>query len=81
MTNEFTQASLLQMRPTLDKAVNDACEVQSGAPLLHQVLDPAFELLRNHLHTSNFHRFLWRVWEVIIDLFHITVMKNTEVMI
>ncbi|XP_071540084.1 uncharacterized protein [Panulirus ornatus] len=76
--NAFIETVIEKMRPTLDNAVNDACEEQSGAPLLDQVLDPALEVLRNHLHTSNFHRFLWRVWEVIIDLFHATVMKNTE---
>ncbi|KAK8747187.1 hypothetical protein OTU49_016671, partial [Cherax quadricarinatus] len=76
--NEFIETVIERMRPTLDKAVNEACDVQSAAPFLEEMLDPAMGLLRAHLHSSNFNRFMWRVWETIIEIFHETVKKSTE---
>nr|XP_045609144.1 uncharacterized protein LOC123764950 isoform X2 [Procambarus clarkii] len=76
--NEFIETVIDKMRPTLEKAANDACEAQDEFLFLGEVLNPAMELLRKHLHTSNFHRFLWRVWEVIIDIFNSIVRRNTE---
>lgn len=67
------------MHPTLERAVNEACEAQSSRPLLAQVLDPSLELTLDHLNTSNFKRFLWRVWEVVVEIFWATVKRNTEV--
>lgn len=78
--SQFNSVSFtLQMKPTLEKAVYEACELQDEAPLLDQVLYPNFKLLHNNLHSLNFQRFLWHVWEVMVELFRVTVAKNTEV--
>ena len=69
------------MKPTLDRALQEACEVQSQAPLLEQLLDPAVQLLHSHLHTLNFQRFLWSLWEALIMLFEDTVNRNAEVIV
>ncbi|XP_069984908.1 uncharacterized protein [Penaeus vannamei] len=76
--NEFIEAVMEKMKPTLEKAVYEACELQDEAPLLDQVLYPNFKLLHNNLHSLNFQRFLWHVWEVMVELFRSTVAKNTE---
>lgn len=68
-----------QMKPTLERGVNEACETQSSRPLLAQVLDPLLELTLDRLNNSNFKRFLWRVWEVVLEIFKATVMSNAEV--
>lgn len=68
-----------QMKPTLERAVNEACEEQSSRPLLAQVLDPSLELTLDRFNASNFKRFLWRVWEVVVEIFNATVMRNREV--
>lgn len=67
------------MQPTLERAVNEACEAQSSRPLLAQVLDPSLELTLDRFNASNFNRFLWRVWEVVVEIFNATVMRNREV--
>ncbi|XP_042236153.1 uncharacterized protein LOC121875623 isoform X2 [Homarus americanus] len=76
--NEFIETVIENIRPTLRRTVNQACDIQNAAPFLAEVLGPAIKLLHTHLHTSNFQRFLWRVWEVIIDIFHATVIENSE---
>ncbi|XP_042873694.1 uncharacterized protein LOC122254194 [Penaeus japonicus] len=76
--NEFIEAVMEKMKPTLEKAVHEACELQDEAPLLDQVLYPNFKLLHNNLHSLNFQRFLWHVWEVMVEIFKTTVSKNTE---
>lgn len=75
---EFIDTVLEKMRPTLERGVNEACELQSSRPLLAQVLDPALELTLDQLNTSNFKRFLWRMWEVVVEIFDATVKRNTE---
>ncbi|XP_068248829.1 protein unc-13 homolog 4B-like [Palaemon carinicauda] len=76
--NEFIEAVIYRFKPTLDRALQEACETQSEAPLLEQVMDPAIQLLHNNLHASNFQRFLWYLWEVLITLFSETVDRNIE---
>ncbi|KAG0727778.1 Protein unc-13 4B [Chionoecetes opilio] len=75
---EFIDTVVEKMQPTLERAVNEACEEQSSRPLLAQVLDPTLELTIDQLNTSNFKRFMWRVWEELVDIFSTTVMRNTE---
>ncbi|XP_050706717.1 protein unc-13 homolog 4B-like isoform X3 [Eriocheir sinensis] len=76
--NEFINTVLEKMKPTLERAVNEACEAQSSRPLLAQVLDPSLELTLDRFNASNFNRFLWRVWEVVVEIFDATVVRNRE---
>ncbi|KAK7085594.1 hypothetical protein SK128_023661, partial [Halocaridina rubra] len=76
--NEFIETVIHKMKPSLERALNDACEAQSEVALLDQELDPAIQLLHNHLHTLNFQRFLWNLWEVLLVLFDDNVSRNAE---
>ncbi|CAL4066916.1 unnamed protein product, partial [Meganyctiphanes norvegica] len=75
---EFMELVLEKITPTLERAVTAACESGMEKPLLDDFLDHDIKMLHDHLEPCNFERFLFRLWEITISLFHKVITRNTE---
>ncbi|KAB7501124.1 Protein unc-13-like protein D, partial [Armadillidium nasatum] len=75
---EFIEAVIEKMKSTLHHAVIQACDSSSENTLFTEVLEPSLKLLHKNLSDNNFRRFLYRLWEVLIELFHFNVTRNTD---
>lgn len=61
------------------RAVNVSCESGNEYPLLHEVLEKEFCVLRQRLDDTNFGAFMLKIWNDLIAIFSKIVEMNSHV--